>query len=153
MSDSVFNPDTFLGQTTDSAGSVNYFPVPVGEYMAQVDRVAGRRIQSNNTGQEYTILEITWSILDDEVKRVVEQDKPLVRQSVFLDMTPGGGLDFGKNRNVPLSRLRDAVGQNRAGKPWAPSHLMGQMARVRVDHDVNKDTQEIRAQVSRVAKA
>lgn len=154
MSDtSTFNAEAFLGTATDRTGEVNYFPVPIGEYLGQITKVEGKKITSKTTGVVYTVLEITWEILDDQIKKITELDHPSARQSLFLDMTPEGGLDFGRNRNVQLSRLRDALGQNRKGKAWMPSHLMGGTARLRVVHDINADTGEPRATVNRVTKA
>lgn len=154
--DSVFNPEQFISTVVDSAGSTQYFPSPVGDWPGQVTRIDGRRIaskQEKTLGQEYTLLEVTWELLSEEVRKATDLLHPSARQSLFLDLTPSGGLDFGRNKNVPLSRLREAVGQNKSGRPWAPSHLMGQTALVHVEHDVNKDTGEPRAIVTRVAKS
>ena len=153
---SVFNPEQFIGTSTDSVGSTQYFPSPIGDWPGQVVRVDCRRItskQEKTLGQEYTLLEITWELISDEVREATDLEHPSARQSIFLDLTPSGGLDFGRNKNVPLSRLREAVSQNKSGRPWSPSHLVGQTALVHVEHDVNKDTGEPRAIVTRGAKS
>ena len=151
MNDSVFNPDAFLSAQTELAGETTYYPVPVGEYThAQVKRVDVRQF-SNDDGRTFTVAEIQWVIHDDEAKRVTEQDEPIARQTLWLDMAPGGGLDFGRNKNVPLSRLRDAFKQNRAGRPWRLSDFVGQSASVKVIHEADRRTGEPRAVVTAAA--
>lgn len=155
MSDSTFNPDQFLSTTTDQVGETKFYPCPVGDWNAQASKVEAKVIESGpgsqEPGKKFTVLEITWDILDEEPKRQCEQDRVTVRQSIFLDLTPGGGLDFGKNKNVTLSRLREALGQQRSGRQWAPSHITGGTAKVRVVHDPDKTTGDPRARVSMVA--
>lgn len=150
MSDSVFNPDLFLSTTTEEAGETRYTPVPVGEYNAQVKSVTARRNHSEKTGLDYTFLDIQWTILDAEVKEALGMEEPSCRQSFILDLTPNGALDFSKNKNIRLGRLREALAQNRTGRPWAPSHMEGGMARVKVIHRNREDTGEPQAEVSAV---
>lgn len=148
MNDSVFNPDLFLSTTTEETGETRYTPIPVGEWTGQVKSVSARRTHSEKTGLDYTFLEVQWTILDDEVRQALGIDAPQCRQSFILDLTDSGSLDFGKNKNIRLSRLRDAVGQNSPGRPWAPSHLEGQMAKVKVVHRPHQETGEPMAEVS-----
>lgn len=148
MSDSVFNPDLFLSTTTEQTGDTRYTPIPVGEWTGQVKSVSARRNHSEKTGLDYTFLEVQWTILDDEVKQALGMTEPQCRQSFILDLTDAGSLDFGKNKNIRLNRLRDALGQNQPGRPWAPSHMEGQMARVKVTHRPHQDTGEPMAEVT-----
>ena len=151
---STFSPDQFLTMSVDVAGETTYYPVPVGEYKAQVKKIDLRQFETEKSpGTKYTVAEIYWHVLGEEAKKATEQEEPIARQSLFLDLTPAGALDFGRNKNVQLSRLRDAVGQNKNGKKWAFNHLVGQSASVIIVHDVNKDTGEPRAVVKTVAKA
>jgi hypothetical protein len=143
MSDSTFNADQFLGTQIEGAGETKYYPCPVGEYMAQVSDIKASRGQAED-GRPWTAVDITWEILDEGAKTETHQDRLIVQQRrMFLDMTPQGTLDFGRNKNVQLSRLRAALGQNRPDRPWTFSHLKGGMARVRVTHrnDQNGDPQ------------
>jgi hypothetical protein len=157
VNDSVFNPETFLGTTTEQAGDTTYTPPPAKEYeRMQVVKVDGRQITSKKAatfGQTYTMIDVTWELIDDEARKVTGMEHPTARQSLFVDVLASGALDFSKNKNVQLGRLRDAVGQNRSGKKWAPSHLMGQFARGIIKHETNEETGEVRGVVTRVAKA
>jgi len=149
--DSTFNAEQFVGIATDQAGETKFYPVPVGEYLAQIDKVEARGGIDKN-GNPWRALDISWAILDDGVKAELQMEKPTARQNIFVNVTPQGGLDWGRNKNIALGRLREAVGQNRPGRAWSPTHLMGQMAKVNVIHvpDQNGDP---RAEVNKVASA
>lgn len=151
MNDSVFNPEQFLGTTTDETGETTFTPVPVGEWTGQIKKVEARSGTAQSTGRPWYSLDVIWSVLDDEVKTRTRMEEPTVRQSLFLDVNEGGQLAWGTNKNVRLARLRAAVGQNRSGKPWAPSHLEGQMAKIRVTHRPHQETGDPMAEVSAVS--
>lgn len=136
MNDSVFNPEQFLDGTTDQEGSTFVTPVPVGEFRAIVDRDVIFREEEikkgARAGQKMYLCDILWRIEDDDVERQIGR-KAIVRQSCFVDILPDGrGLDFSEGKNVGLNRVRDAVGQNRAGMAWSPRMLTGQMATIQV---------------------
>lgn len=137
--ESTFNAEQFLDATTETSGQTKYFPVPVGEYTGQVHNVNAFGGVSERTGTAWRRLEVSWSILDDDVKKATGQDNPIARQGIFLDMTPEGALDWGRNKNIQLGRLREALNQNRDGRPWSPKHLMGQTAHVRVEHEPDQN--------------
>ena len=152
MSDSIFNPEQFLNTQITGANETSFTPVPIGEWRAQVDKVEGRSFTSK-AGDTFRVMEVTWNVLDPSVREVTGMDKPTVRQSIFLDFTESGALEMGKSKNVALGRFRDAIGQNSSGRPWSPSHAVGSTAIVRVKHETNETTGDIRASVDRVAKA
>ena len=79
--------------------------------------------------------------------------EPTVRQTIWLDLTESGSLDFGKGRNVGLGRLRDALGQNETGKPWQPGMMVGGVAKIKVTHSIDKrDNETIQANVACTVK-
>jgi hypothetical protein len=127
----MFDPDQFMSGTVEGEMSTEFTPVPEGEYNALITGVNARSTSSDKG--EYVILDVTWAIDDAAVAAEVGMDNPTVRQSIFLDTTDGGGLDFAKGKNIQLGRLRDAVKQN-GPSAWSPSMLEGQVAKVRVAH-------------------
>lgn len=158
MSESVFNPEQFMQTTTEAVGDTKYYPCPIGEWRGQIESVKARQIESDKSGETriFYSLDILWTILDEEPRRATETEgdkKLLVRQGIFIDLTAAGALDFGKNKNVPLSRLREALGQQRAGRPWGPSHLVGGLAVVSVIHRPREDTGDPVAEVKGVIAA
>lgn len=143
---STFNPDTFLNTETSDANATAYTPVPEGEFQAAIKAVKPRVLTDGRA-----VLDITWSVDDEVARQETGMAEPSVRQTIWLDTTESGGLDFGKGKNVGLGRLREAVGQNQAGKPWAPGMLVGQVAKVKVGHSIDKrDNVTINADVKAV---
>ena len=122
---SSFNPETFLFTETTSSFETAVVPVPVGEWSAIIKSIKPR-VLSDGRG----VLDVYWIVLDEEVKAELDMAEPMVRQSIWLDLDDNGNLADGKNKNVQLGQLRDAVSQNRKGQPWAPGMLINQMAKV-----------------------
>lgn len=153
MTDSSFNPDVFLQQTTSEEMETHFRPCPPGDWRAIIDDVSARRGVSEK-GNAWTMLNVTWEVLDGEPKQATGLERVLVRQSLFLDLNEDGSLASGVNKNVRLGKLRDAVGQNTGG-PWSPAMLKGAgPALIHVVHDANpNDPEDIRAEVTRVVKA
>lgn len=137
---SAFDPDAFLSpgnEITDSFDTT-IAKVPPGEYRAQVDKIAKPRKFQAKSGDEMVAFDITWAILDEDVKAETELAKPTSRQTIFLDINEDGSLARGKNKNVGLGRLREALGQNQPGQPWNPNMLVGALAMVKIEHSPNE---------------
>lgn len=130
---SAFNPDTFLNTETEASSATSYTPVPEGEFNAAIKLIKPRVLTDGRA-----VLDITWTVDDETARNETGMAEPSVRQTLWLDTTESGGLDFGKGKNVGLGRLREAVGQNQAGKPWAPGMLVGQVAKIKVGHSIDK---------------
>lgn len=124
--ESTFDVDSLQNAQFVESASTVYVPIPEGEFRAVVEKQVIRQAKSS------IILDITWKIDDDAVTQATGIANPTVRQSVFLDMTDSGGLDFGKGKNVNLGRLREALHQNQNGQPWSFGMLVGQVAKVKV---------------------
>jgi hypothetical protein len=131
---SVFNPDTFMNTSTTDALSTTYTPVPEGEWTAVIKEIKPR------VAKEAIILDILWAVDEPEVIQATGMKVPIVRQSIFLDMTESGGLDIGKGKNIGLGKLREALGQNQKGQAWAPGNMLGGVAKIRVAHRMYEDT-------------
>lgn len=128
----MFDPETFLATNINDAMSTKVVPIPEGMWKAQISEIGAR--SGEKDGKGWASLDLTWEILDDELKKKLNRDKVTCRQQMFLDLTPEGGLDFSEGRNVSLGRVREALGQNKKGRPWAPSHLKGGVAVVQIKH-------------------
>lgn len=136
----MFDKNSFLGTQTDQAGSTEYTPIPETEegYPAVIEKIDARQDMINN--EVATMIDVTWllSDLDGSLELATGLKKNTVRQTFFVDLTPVGGLDMGKGKNVALNKLRDMFGQNVTGKPWAPNMLVGQTARVKVKQTMSQ---------------
>lgn len=113
----MFNPETFLNQTTDTSFETRRTPVPENEYIAVVDDIKFR------SAKESIILDVFWLIDDAALAAKMGLPKVTVRQSIFLDITSDGRFETGPNKNIGLGRLREALGQNTGA--WAPMQLKG----------------------------
>lgn len=129
----MFDEDAFMSSTSEGEMSTEFTPVPVGEYSAVVKKVGTRSGEGEGEKGSWAMLDVTWAIDDAGVTEITGMDNPSVRQSIFLDITESGGLDYGKGKNIGLGRLREALGQN-TGAAWSPSMLEGNVATVLVDH-------------------
>ncbi len=118
-----FDPDTFLATAVEGSMETRFTPVEEGEYQALVEDYNARQVDTQRG--PVTILDVTYDILDDEVKTRMGLEKVTVRQSIFLDVEPDGRLTLGQpNKNVKLGRLREALHQNGPG-PWSFNQLKG----------------------------
>lgn len=143
---SAFNPDTFLNSETSEANATTYVPVPEGEFNASIKDVKPRVLTDGRA-----VLDVSWIVDDEQARNETGMAEPLVRQTLWLDITEAGGLDFGKGKNVGLGRVREALSQNQSGKPWAPGMLIGGVAKIKVTHSIDKrDNVTIQANVSTV---
>lgn len=138
-------PDTFLDTVITEANSTVIPAVPEGDWPAYIFEIKPRTIKNGSM-----VLDVLWIITAQEVIDELGMDEPRVRQSVWLDQTETGSLDFSEGKNVGLGRLRAAVNQNQSGKPWSPNQLLGQNALVTVkqrvvDEDTYADVKAVHA--------
>lgn len=148
---STFDPASFLNTTFDEANDTRTQPVPAGEYLAIADKVDVKTWASRDGSSSGLKLEIVWDIQDEAVKQLLGREKVTSRQNIMLDLTETGGLDFGKGKNTGLGRLREAVGLNEPGQPFAFGMIQGRMAQAVVSHRVNGE--EVYDEIKKVAKA
>ncbi len=136
----MFDPSTFLNTEYNEQSSTIYTPVPEGEYNAVTTGEVKVRQGTDDKGDTYTVVDISWEIddADGKIKEATNRDKNVVRQSLFLELTPQGHLDFGKGKNVQLGKLREALGQNDEGKPWNFNMLIGRAAKIQIKHRADK---------------
>lgn len=129
-----FNADQFEQQVIDQSNATSFVPIPEGEYDAYIEGYKFREAKDS------VLLDITWVIPDEQLAEKLNMEQVTARQSMFLDMTQDGNLDFGTNRNVRLGRLREALGVNGPGFQWA--QLIGKAAKIAVSQrpDANDST-------------
>ena len=99
--------------------------MPRCERQLLIEGVNGKAVTNSKTQEEMIILDVRFEVLDDEIREQLDMDRVLITQGYFCDLTSDGLLDWGTNKNIALGRLRDAVGQNVDGEPWAPGMLKG----------------------------
>lgn len=119
----TFNPDDFMNQAVGE-GSTTVTPIPPGEYYATIEKVEPKPYTRKDTGEGGINLMVTFKLMDDNGSLAEQIGRPpMVTQSYFTDLSPSGGLDMGKGKNIQINRLRDALGQNAPN--WTPGMLQG----------------------------
>jgi len=136
---SSFNPDTFLNTETDSASATNYTPVPEGEFNASIKAIKPRVLTDGRA-----VLDVTWTVDDEVARQETGMAEPSVRQTIWLDTTESGGLDFGKGMNVRLGRAREACNLNRPGQPFGFDMFVGHQVKAAISHEVWQQTLQAR---------
>ena len=145
---STFSPETFLNTESTESNATAYLPVPEGEFTGILKSLKPRVLQDGRA-----VLDVNWTVDDDAAREATGMAEPSVRQTLWLDLTESGALDFGKGKNVGLGRLRDALGQNVTGQPWQPGMMIGGVAKIKVAHSIDKrDNETIQADVRAVTK-
>ena len=156
----TFNPELFLNTQTDQASSTELLAIPEGEYRAVSGPVGPDSFSSfdirkgDRAGQKAYRLDVEWTINDEggALKEYLGRE-PRVRQGIMLDISKDGTLEMGKGKNVTLGRLREALGQNLAGRPWSMSQVGGQVAKIKVKHRLDAASGRTYVEVGDVAKA
>jgi hypothetical protein len=147
-----FDPNSFMQMEVTDANATKYISVPAGEWPARIVDVKGRVVK-NADGNESPVVDVFYGITDPKVVELTGMDEPRVRQSLFLDMNPSGGLAVGEGKNVKLGKLRDVLGQNQAGVRWNFDMLRGGIVKVKVSHSPNpKDAENPYVNVDAVSK-
>jgi hypothetical protein len=123
-----FDPNAYMAMTTNDSFETSFTPIPESEYPAVVDsvKVDVVKFKDKATGAEEQrlVCRLIWSILDDAVKAAMGMSKVTVRQDIFIDLAPTGQFESGKNRNIDLGRVREALGLNSG--PFSLQMLSGQ---------------------------
>lgn len=152
MSDTDFNEQDFLNTVQRDAVETKFTPVPVGEYSGTIKpgsvKVSSVNFRDGTVGKRFRC---QWIINDDAVKASTGMTEPTVRQEFLLDLTDGGALATGKNKNIRLGKIVEAGGLPNPG--WSLAMFDGVNAKVRVGHRADKDDPEVvYAEVQAVSK-
>lgn len=148
-----FDPNEILNQQSTEAFSTQHDACPEGEFQSIITKTNIREFKykaEDRKGQTGYSLDVTFTVLDPQIEAALGR-QPTVRGSYLLDITPTGGLDGGKGKNIGLGILREAVSQNAPGMPWNMRMLEGQQLVIKVKHRIEGD--RIYADVDRVRKA
>ena len=124
-----------------------YPVIPEGEYLAHVgpDPDKDLKLRSfeikngDRAGEMAYQLSLSFVIDDEDLRDEMGRD-PKVYATIWLDFADPeqGVLKVGKGANVPLGRLRAALGQNDPSEPWAPPMMCGQSCYVTIKHRVHE---------------
>lgn len=151
---SAFDPAAFASGSFEGKGDTRRLQIEAKEYPALIVGPFNEKTKIRVTDKGKVILDVVWQPDDPAQAQQLGLEKlPTVRQSVFLDMTPGGGLDMGPFKNGDLNRLREVLGLNGDGVKWSFQDFIGKTALIKVEYRPNEaDPQNPFSNVTKVAK-
>lgn len=133
-----FDPMTFLDAETDEA-SVKRPPIPVGDYPGVVKELKPTPWQSKDLSKSGMKFEVMLTV---DVPQSYRDEHGLdlttisLRDSIMLDMTENGAIDYSVGKNAGLRRYREAVGMNKPGESFSPRKMEGRPVLVKVEHEI-----------------
>lgn len=139
---SSFDPTAFGAGSFEGQGDTRRLQIEAKEYTAFVVGPFGedKKTRIRTTDKGHVIFEVVWQPEDPEQQQRLKVEKlPPVRQSIFLDLTEGGGLDMGPFKNADLNKLREVFNLNQPGVKWSFSDFVGKAAKIKLEHKPNKD--------------
>ena len=155
--DSSFNVEAFGAAQFEGANDTRFLRIEPKEYRAVIIGPFGEdkktRLRTSDKG--FLMLDVVWAP-EDEIQRVAlgVERLPYVRQTVFLDVTPQGGLDMSPFKNSDLGRLREALGLNTEGQRWSFNDFIGRAGLITVEQKPNeKDSANPYTNVKSVTRA
>lgn len=145
MNNYAFDPEAIVNMQSEGSMETHTTPIPEGLYPATIKTVQAKtgESQDKNTGEtrHWAALTVQASVevgpdVMEALGREPGSPNPVTSCMIFLDIDESGtGLAMGKNKNVKLGKLRDALGQNGPGA-WTPSMMEGQPCKVQVGHRI-----------------
>lgn len=157
MSDSTFDPQSFLAFTTEEA-STKRPPLPAGkDYVGSITDLKPRpwtkKDDPTKSGLALdVIIQIDLNAYPQE-KDLTGTDRITLQDNIFLDTKDNDGktIDMSPGKNSKLRRYREALGMNEPGKPFSFNMMIGRLIRVKIKHDPYEG--EIYDRVDSIAKA
>ena len=153
---SAFDLETFLSSTTDAPLSTRLPTIPAKDYLAVIsshDKWCRIRVLTEGEFAGRPIAEIYFDILDEEAKAVSGMDTVRVRREYWLDLNANNKIDWSNGKNVQLGQLREAVGQNKPGIPFAQLRGAGPLRVTVIQEPDKKDASIIYNRVTKTVSA
>ena len=142
---SVFDPTTFAQMTFTDANSTETVPIPVGDQLMDIEKVEIKSWQKKDDPSVAGLkCVLTLKTEDAEIATLTGGKINRVFYEMMLDLTPTGGLDFGKGMNVRLGRAREACNLNRPGAPFGFDMFIGHQVKAAISHEVYQQTLQAR---------
>ncbi len=147
---SQFDPTSFLSATL-TAPTIKRPPIPAQEYVGVISSINPK--SGSKDSKDWYSLEVSLSLeIPGDIKESLglTSSSLTLKDNVFLDVTPSGGLDAAPGRNGKLGMYRKALDLNNVGQSFSPSQMEGKTLLVKIKHDLYND--QIQEKVAAVAK-
>lgn len=146
-----FDPAQFVDMETEEA-AVRRPPLPVGDYLGMIGDVTcvpWSSQEKGTSGLRYVVpvkLQVPPAVKEE---LGLNTDTITLTDSIMLDQTEAGALDFSPGKNGYLRKYREALGQNTPGEKWSARRMSGQPIMVKLTHELYKG--EVQERISGVA--
>lgn len=133
---SMFDPALFLDASIDQPME-RRDPLPAGDYKAVIGEVTTR----NWTGKQDTSKSGVAADVPLEIDIPAELAERLgysslkVKDSIMMDLTAGGTIDYSKGKNNHLRTYREALDMNKAGDSFSLRKMTGRVVLVKISHE------------------
>jgi hypothetical protein len=130
-----------------ASNSTRRQPIPVGEYKATIEDVELEAFPGKkDPTKSYLRATFTYRILDEALAKAMEREKVVAVDGFLVDLTEGGDIDFGKDRNIKLGRVREATGCNNPGDEWSFPGFKSKIVKVKIGHEMYEGEPQTRVQ-------
>lgn len=152
---SQFDPNLFLDATTTEA-LVKRPPLPAGiDIVGTIGEIKASAWQGKadptKSGIKFDVpIKFDLTAYPDLHKQI-GADSVTLTDTIMLDTTESGAIDYAPGKNAKLRRYREALGMNAPGEPFAPRSMQGRLIKAKIKHDPYEG--EIYDKIDSVAKA
>lgn len=143
---SAFDPIAFLSAQQTEVNEARAL-IPAGWYVSTIGEMdpikavkSGRYEKGENVGNPWLQVTVPHKIqLPSEVQALGLPQEFQLRDGVFIDLSPSGGIDNAKGKNNRQRMYREALGMNKPGEPFSWLATPGRSMKVEVKHKVLPD--------------
>jgi hypothetical protein len=141
---SAFDPATFLDATTTEQ-SVRRPPLDPGDYTGVTGEIKARAWVSKKpdakikSGLAFDVPVTVEVPLAMQERLKLPQNTVAMNDSIMVETTPQGSIDYGVGKNGQLRRWREATGLNEPGIPFSPRMLGGKVVKVKIGHRIAEE--------------
>lgn len=149
-----FNPDDLLNLQLEGANDTKLIQIPADTYIGVIKAMDITEVtQRADNGDEVKrqVLRVSIGIDNEAVKEATGMADPRGRWDCFLDLTPNGGLDMGKGKNVNLGKIREAVGMNDPTQPFSMRAMVGRPLQATFELKKDKKSGDMFSNITKVA--
>ena len=137
---STFDPQVLEETIIDVPNATFIVPIPDDEYNGLIDDFKIRSVKTSDG--VVPVVDVYWNIPDEKLQKLLDREKVIAKQSIWIDLDAQGSIAVGPSDNVGLGRLRAAVGLNKKGFSFPQLRGAGP-ARILVVQKKNSETGEI----------
>jgi hypothetical protein len=127
----------YMNSTHQGENATKLTPIPVGDYKSVIQDVELESLQGKKDTSKVYLKCVVVHLLDDAALRTaLGREKVTIRQDFLVDLTESGAIDFSKDKNIRLGRLRAACGLNDPQTPWSFPMFKGRVIKVKVGQEM-----------------